>query len=171
MHHAYSDMHSPVGLLRLVANDQGLAAVLWENDDPDRVRIEAMTHEPTHPILQQAERQLTAYFEGRRQTFDIPLDAQGTEFQQAVWQALRTIEYGTTRSYADIARQIERPKAMRAVGAANGRNPISIIVPCHRVIGANGQLTGFAGGLSSKRHLLELEQRHIVAPHRIADVA
>ncbi len=171
MHHAYSDMPSPVGLLRLIASNRGLAAVLWENDDPDRVRIGALAHEPDHPVLQQTQRQLAEYFEGSRRTFDIALDAQGTEFQQAVWQALCTIEYGQTRSYASIARQIDRPKAMRAVGAANGRNPISIIVPCHRVIGANGQLTGFAGGLDSKRYLLELEQRHVAAPDRIAEVA
>ena len=108
-------------------------------------------------MLLETERQLREYFEGRRKVFDLKLDFSGTEFQQKVWSALLTIPYGETRSYAQIAKQIGRPDAVRAVGAANGRNPISLIVPCHRVIGSDGSLTGYAGGLPAKRALLELE--------------
>jgi methylated-DNA-[protein]-cysteine S-methyltransferase len=108
-------------------------------------------------VLTRAASQLREYFAGRRQRFDLPLAAQGTPFQQAVWQALAAIPWGALRSYADIARAIDKPSAVRAVGAANGRNPLPIVVPCHRVIGSNGALTGFAGGLETKRQLLELE--------------
>ena len=146
---------TPVGALTLVASDVGLAAILWENDDPRRVRLE---HVPgDNEALRETARQLGAYFAGRRTAFDLKLDFHGTDFQKAVWQALLTIPFGETRSYADIARQVGNPKAVRAVGAANGRNPISIVAPCHRVIGANGKLTGFAGGLEAKALLLGLE--------------
>ena len=148
---------TPVGSLTLVAGDAGLAAVLWENDDPDRVPLGTLRRNASHPVLADAARQLREYFGGRRRGFDLPLDPSGTPFQQAVWRALRTIPYGQTRSYAQIARQIGRPSAARAVGAANGRNPVSIVVPCHRVIGAGGKLTGFAGGLKIKAQLLALE--------------
>ncbi len=148
-------MPSPVGLLTMIAGDDGLAAILWENDDPKRVRLNSM--EGDHPVLREAERQLGEYFAGARRAFTLPLDFAGTDFQKSVWQALLTIPFGETRSYAQIARQIGKPKAVRAVGAANGRNPISIVAPCHRVIGANGKLTGFAGGLEVKAHLLALE--------------
>ena len=104
--------------------------------------------------------QFTAYFDGRLQRFDLPLAARGTKFQQQVWQALAQIPYGETRSYTDIALVIDKPKAMRAVGAANGRNPLAIIVPCHRVIGRDGTLTGYAGGLAIKQFLLKHEQEH-----------
>jgi methylated-DNA-[protein]-cysteine S-methyltransferase len=119
-----------------------------------------------HPILVQTERQLGEYFAGTRTAFDLPLDPVGTDFQRRVWRALLTIPYGQTRSYADIARQVGSPAAVRAVGAANGRNPISIITPCHRVIGSTGQLTGFAGGLETKAYLLNLEspQRGLMPP-------
>jgi methylated-DNA-[protein]-cysteine S-methyltransferase len=146
---------SPVGLLTLVAGDEGLAAILWENDDPDRVRLNYAPGDCA--VLRDAERQLGEYFGGTRTAFDLPLDFTGTDFQKLVWQALLTIPFGETRSYAQIARQIGKPKAMRAVGAANGKNPISIVAPCHRVIGANGALTGFAGGLDAKARLLALE--------------
>ena len=149
---------TPVGLLTLVGSDSGLAAVLWENDRPDRVPIGATVEATHHPLLCEAERQLAAYFAGALTLFDLPLDFRGTAFQQAVWAALLTIPFGQTRSYAKIARQIGRPDACRAVGAANGRNPISIIAPCHRVIGASGGLTGFAGGLAAKQFLLALER-------------
>lgn len=148
---------SPVGVLTLVASGQGLAAVLWEKDDPARVRLGPRAEASGHPVLEAAARQLDDYFAGRRQRFDLPLDFRGTAFQKQVWAALLAIPYGETRSYADIARALGRPSAMRAVGAANGRNPLSIIAPCHRVIGSNGALTGFAGGLAAKRHLLALE--------------
>ena len=159
MTYAYSLIASPVGQLKLVARDAGLAAILWENDDPDRVRLGAMTEEPDHPILAKTEEQLRAYFHSERTTFDVPLHFQGTDFQKSVWAALLTIPFGETRSYGAIAQQIGRPKASRAVGAANGRNPISIIAPCHRVIGSTGKLTGFAGGLAVKDYLLNLERR------------
>jgi methylated-DNA-[protein]-cysteine S-methyltransferase len=149
---------SPVGKLKLVASDAGLAAILWENDREDRVKLGAMTEQPDHPVLVEAVRQLSEYFAGTRRQFDLPLDFRGTDFQKSVWEALLTIPTGETRSYAEIAAQIGRPSACRAVGAANGKNPISIIAPCHRVIGSDGSLTGFAGGLEGKKYLLELEQ-------------
>ena len=109
------------------------------------------------PLLKEADRQITEYFGGTRTTFDLPLEPEGTEFERAVWSALLTIAYGQVRSYKEIAVQIGRPKACRAVGRANGLNPISIIIPCHRVIGSNGSLTGYAGGLPLKEQLLKLE--------------
>jgi len=148
---------SPVGQLKLIASGAGLAAVLWENDKPGRVPLADVTEQNDHPILVEAERQLGEYFAGARTSFDLPLDPVGTDFQRRVWRALLTIPYGQTRSYADIARQVGSPAAVRAVGAANGRNPISIVTPCHRVIGSTGQLTGFAGGLETKAYLLTLE--------------
>jgi methylated-DNA-[protein]-cysteine S-methyltransferase len=157
MTHSYKIMESPVGALTLVASDKGLTAILWENDDPDRVRLGALVEEPENPFLIETERQLGDYFAGRLAAFTVPLDFRGTDFQKQVWAALLTIPFGETRSYAEIARQIGRPTAFRAVGAANGRNPISIIAPCHRVIGSNGALTGFAGGLAIKEHLLGIE--------------
>jgi methylated-DNA-[protein]-cysteine S-methyltransferase len=152
-------MQSPVGALTLVATGQGLAAVLWEHERVGRVQVGLEHEDVRHPVLLDAERQLGEYFAGRRTTFTLTLDPQGTAFQQAVWEALRTIPFGKTRSYAEIARQIGRPTAVRAVGAANGRNPLSIVTPCHRVIGTNGRLTGFAGGLHTKAFLLRLESR------------
>jgi methylated-DNA-[protein]-cysteine S-methyltransferase len=157
MTYAYTTMASPVGELTLVAKEDRLAAILWQNDRPDRVRLGDMQREETRPVLLETVRQLGEYFAGARTQFDVALDFDGTEFQRAVWQALLTIPYGETRSYGDIARQIGRPKAVRAVGAANGRNPISIIAPCHRVIGASGELTGFAGGMRAKETLLTIE--------------
>ncbi len=159
MAYVYKVADSPVGELKLVASDRGLAAILWQNDDPLRVRLSPLAEYPDHPILVETERQLAAYFAGRLKTFTVPLDFRGTEFQKSVWQALLTIPFGETRSYGQIARQIGRPKAIRAVGAANGRNPISIIAPCHRVIGSTGALTGFAGGLAVKERLLGIERR------------
>ncbi|WP_336967635.1 methylated-DNA--[protein]-cysteine S-methyltransferase [Sphingobium aromaticiconvertens] len=163
MSYACKTMASPVGTLTLVANDKGLAAILWENDDPDRVRLGSMIEDHSHPLLIETEMQLSDYFAGHRAAFNLPLAFEGTSFQRAVWAALLTIPFGETRSYGEIARQIGRPGASRAVGAANGRNPISIIAPCHRVIGANGKLTGFAGGLEAKAWLLEMERGGVVA--------
>lgn len=155
--YVYKTMTSPVGLLKLVASERGLAAILWENDDPARVHLGAMVEDAHDPVLVQTEQQLQDYFAGKRSAFSVPLDFAGIDFQQKVWAALLTIPFGETRSYAQIAEQIGSPKAVRAVGAANGRNPISIIAPCHRVVGANGKLTGFAGGLDVKLRLLNLE--------------
>jgi len=155
--YVYKWMHSPVGKLKLVATDDGLAAILWERDRPRRVRLEIDGAGDGHAIIMETERQLEEYFAGRRTTFTVPLDPRGTPFQREVWNALLTIPFGETRSYGQIARQIRNPAAVRAVGAANGRNPISIVTPCHRVVGATGKLTGFAGGLDAKAFLLALE--------------
>ena len=157
MSYAYKTMKSPVGTLKLVASDKGLAAILWENDDPKRVRLSPLKEQKENPVLVETEKQLSDYFSGKLKSFSVQLDFQGTDFQKQVWQALLTIPFGETRSYAQIATQVGNPKSVRAVGAANGKNPISIIAPCHRVIGSNGKLTGFAGGLAAKAHLLKLE--------------
>ena len=158
----YKTMSSPVGTLKLVATDEGLAAILWENDRPSRVRLNIVAEDPDHPVLVETERQLTEYFGGRRQAFSLRFDVDGTPFQRHVWNALLTIPFGETRSYREIACQIGRPAATRAVGAANGRNPLSIVAPCHRVIGSTGKLTGFAGGLDVKARLLALEGAEFV---------
>ena len=158
MVHSYKIIASPVGALKLVASSRGLTAILWERDDPKRVRLGVLVGDPDHPVLLETERQLAEYFAGVRTAFDIELDMTGTEFQKRVWAALLTIPFGATRSYAEIARQIGRPKASRAVGAANGRNPVSILAPCHRAIGSDGKLHGFAGGLEVKQYLLDLER-------------
>jgi methylated-DNA-[protein]-cysteine S-methyltransferase len=155
--HVYTVMDSPVGKLTLIATDEGLAAILWPNDRPRRVQITLDAEDASHPVLREAERQLREYFAGQRKAFALPLDMAGTAFQRQVWNALLTIPFGETRSYGDIARQIGSPRAVRAVGAANGRNPLSIIAPCHRVVGSSGSLTGFAGGLETKAQLLALE--------------
>ena len=157
----YMYMESPVGALKLVAHDQALVAVMWDNEDHKRVRLAELIKNIQHPMLLKVKQQLEQYFAGQRQQVNLPLDVQGTDFQQQVWRALLTIPYGETRSYKDIALQIGNEKAVRAVGAANGKNPISIIAPCHRVIGSGGALVGFAGGLDKKQILLSLEQGQI----------
>ncbi|CAN7240453.1 methylated-DNA--[protein]-cysteine S-methyltransferase [Rhizobium sp. LjRoot30] len=153
----YKIIASPVGALTLVAGESGLMAVLWENDKPERVHVGAVVEDARHPTLLETARQLGEYFEGKRTMFELALDFVGTPFQRQVWTALLDIPYGETRSYGQLAETLGRPAAARAVGAANGRNPISIITPCHRLVGANGDLTGFAGGLDNKRFLLSLE--------------
>jgi methylated-DNA-[protein]-cysteine S-methyltransferase len=155
---AYKVIDSPVGKLKLVASDKGLVAVLWENDSPRRVRLNELVEDEQHPVLIATERQLGEYFAGKRKEFSVSLDMRGTRFQKDVWEALLGIPFGETRSYGQLAHQLGNPRATRAVGAANGRNPVSIIVPCHRVIGSSGKLTGFAGGLATKAHLLDLEK-------------
>jgi len=157
MAHVFKWMDSPVGRLKLVASNKGLAAILWPNDNPRRVPLGDLTEDAANPFLIQTEAELAQYFAGKRNAFTVPLDFNGTGFQQSVWQALLSIPFGETRSYGQIAAQLGKPSASRAVGAANGKNPISIIAPCHRVIGSNGKLTGFAGGLETKAHLLALE--------------
>lgn len=158
MTHYFKTIWSPVGELTLVADERGLAAILWEDDRPGRVRLGVPIENGDHPVLVETERQLGEYFAGERRTFDVPLSFAGTDFQKRVWAALLAIPFGETRSYGEIAHQLGAPGASRAVGAANGRNPISIIAPCHRVVGSNGKLTGFAGGLEAKAFLLELER-------------
>lgn len=158
---SYCYMASPVGQLKLVANEQALVAILWDNENPKRVRLAELIEDVSHPILLNTQQQLIEYFSGQRKVFDIPLDFEGTDFQKKVWSALLTIPYGETRSYKQIAQQLGNEKAVRAVGAANGKNPISIIAPCHRVIGSGGALVGFAGGLDKKEILLRLELNNI----------
>ena len=155
--YVYTVVDSPVGRLTLVATDEGLAGILWANDRPGRVRLPIEAEDSSHPVLLETACQLEQYFAGRRQAFALPLDVAGTAFQRKVWNALLTIPFGETRSYAQLAKQIGHAAAVRAVGAANGRNPVSIVTPCHRVIGAAGALTGFAGGLDAKAFLLSLE--------------
>lgn len=155
---ACKTMESPIGKLKLVASDKGLVAILWENDNPRRVRLSELVENNQHPVLVETERQLAQYFAGKRTAFSIALDMRGTRFQKDVWEALLAIPFGETRSYGQLANQLGKPRATRAVGAANGRNPLSIIVPCHRVIGSSGKLTGFAGGLDAKAHLLSIEK-------------
>lgn len=152
----HQTIDSPVGRLLIAASDEGLHAIEFPQGR-HRLKRDAHWQESPHPLLSEAARQLGEYFAGQRRVFDLPLAPQGTDFQQRVWQALRAIPYGQTRSYAQLATAIGQPKAMRAVGAANGRNPLSIVVPCHRVIGADGSLVGFGGGLPVKTFLLRLE--------------
>ena len=151
-------IQTPVGELKLVAHDAALVAVLWVHEYERLFANQTLKVNDHHPILEQVKLQLEEYFKGQRTKFDLKLDMHGTEFQKKVWQALQSIPFGETRSYLQIATQIGNPKAVRAVGAANGRNPVSIIVPCHRVIGANGKLVGYAGGVDNKTKLLDLEQ-------------
>jgi methylated-DNA-[protein]-cysteine S-methyltransferase len=155
-------IETPIGTLTLVASDAGLRAVLWPDDDPARVRLGERVEDATHPVLAAAARQLAEYFRGDRTEFDLPLDPVGTEFQRAAWDALGRIPFGTTISYGEQAARMGDRRKARAVGAANGRNPLSIVVPCHRVVGATGSLTGFAGGVDTKAWLLAHEQRHAV---------
>lgn len=164
MAYVFKTVATPVGRLKLVAKGKALSAILWENDRPGRVRLGEMREDADDPTLLEVERQLGEYFAGRRDSFDVPLEFAGTEFQKKVWGALLEIPYGQTRSYRSIAERIGHAKAVRAVGAANGRNPISIIAPCHRVIGASGSLTGFAGGLDVKARLLALERKAATPP-------
>lgn len=146
--------------MTLARSQQGLCGA-WFDDQRDAPQTTCFPPELAQaqdPVLQAAREQLQAYFEGHLQRFDLPLDlGMGTPFQQTVWQALRALEFGQLGSYSALARQLDRPKAVRAVGGAIGRNPISIIVPCHRVLGSSGQLTGYAGGLWRKQALLRLE--------------
>jgi methylated-DNA-[protein]-cysteine S-methyltransferase len=154
---------SPVHELRLVASERGLRAVLWQNHEPERVPLDHDALRTEHSeILDVAVTQLDEYFAGTRTEFDVPLDPLGSPFQRDVWAVLRTIPYGETITYGQQAARLGDPNKARAVGAANGRNPLSIVVPCHRVIGATGKLTGFAGGLDTKAWLLAHEQRTLL---------
>jgi len=141
---------SPLGILHITFNDQAVTSILF-TDEKTELSL------PDHPLFAEVTRQLHAYFEGKLRDFNLPLQAEGTEFQKKVWNALQDIPYGQTVSYLDIATAIGNPKAVRAVGLANGKNPIAIVVPCHRVIGANGKLIGYGGGLWRKEWLLRHE--------------
>ncbi len=163
-------MDSPIGQLRIVEHDGWIKEVSLANLpgarlNPDGTLVKSVETFPQavtekNEILMKAEQQLKEYFAGVRKCFDLPLKPDGTAFFQAVWKALLEIPYGETRTYGDIAKAINKPTAARAVGMANHHNPIMILIPCHRVIGANGQLTGYAGGLDVKQKLLALEERH-----------
>ncbi len=159
---AVARYESPVGVLSLVASERGLRAVLWPQDSTEeqihRVRLGKQSFRST-PVLDDAEQQLDEYFAGTRMAFDLLLDLQGTEFQREVWLSLADVGFGKTRSYGEQAGRLGRPKATRAVASANGKNPLSIVLPCHRIVGANGSLTGFAGGLGNKAFLLDHERQ------------
>ena len=152
----FTVMGSPLGEILLVGNDQGLTQVSFR--DGNSPLLPALDWRLDDTFWATAVSQLTAYFAGELQTFDLPLAPKGTPFQQEVWAYLQTIPYGRTITYGAIAQELGNPKSTRAVGAANGRNPISIIIPCHRVIGSDGKLTGYAGGLKVKEALLRLER-------------
>lgn len=146
---------TPVGKMGIIEENDAITHLYFSDGSlPEGAELKETE------LIKKAKTQLQEYFSGRRKDFDLPLKPSGTAFQQAVWQALCSIPYGETRSYKDIASQIGNPKACRAVGMANNRNPIAIVVPCHRVIGANGEMVGYAGGLSVKEHLLQLERVH-----------
>ena len=158
----YSDLHTPIGILRLVGDE----------DSIDRIDLPNRAASPPNPAwtpsngdlpaaLAEARRQIDEYFAGARREFDLPLAVAGTEFQRRVWRELRRIPFGETVSYGELAARIGRPSASRAVGAANGRNPLPVVVPCHRVIGSDGRLTGFGGGLPTKQALLDLERKFL----------
>jgi methylated-DNA-[protein]-cysteine S-methyltransferase len=153
---SFIEHSSPLGTLLLAATDHGLCGLYFEQhkyfDGPQDWR-----RDPAHPLLQRAAQQLDEYFAGRRTAFDVPLDLPGTPFQRAVWEQLQALPFAATTTYQQIAHRVAKPNAVRAAGTAIGRNPVSIIVPCHRVLGASGALSGYAGGLERKRFLLGLE--------------
>lgn len=153
----YYDAPSPIGKLMIVEEDEHITHLLFAESE-DLTEIIDVSQEKETPLIKKTVKQLEEYFSGKRKEFDIPLNPQGTDFMMKDWEALRTIPYGETCSYKDIAVKIGKPKACRAVGMANNRNPISIIIPCHRVIGANGKMVGYGGGLPIKKYLLKLEK-------------
>ncbi|MGJ1385499.1 methylated-DNA--[protein]-cysteine S-methyltransferase [Sphingobacterium spiritivorum] len=156
----YKDMPSVLGVIRLVATDAGLAAILWEGEDYTRTKLSAPERNDQNPILLKTEQQLTEYFAKTRTTFDIPLDFSGTEFQKKVWKALLNVPFGKTITYGGLAKILGDIKAVRAVGGALNKNPVAIIVPCHRIVGATGKMVGFAGGIANKTILLNLENKY-----------
>ncbi|MGK5595280.1 MAG: methylated-DNA--[protein]-cysteine S-methyltransferase [Parachlamydiaceae bacterium] len=156
----FSILDTPLCSCKVVVSDQHVVALLWDQEKPNRVPLGSMIKDADHPLIKETEKQLEEYFRRQRTAFDLPITfCGGTPFQRKVWGLLNEIPYGATCSYKDIALKMNRPKAVRAVGAAIGKNPISIIVPCHRVLASNGHLTGFAGGLERKKALLSLESR------------
>lgn len=157
MKYALHEMSSPLGKLWILADDKALLALTWNRED---LKSWPQAQKAATPLLKKAQKQLQEYFEGQRKNFDLPLAPLGTEFQQKAWRQLTRIPFGQTLSYAEQAEKMGKPKAVRAVGSANGRNPLPILVPCHRVIGRSGHLTGYAGGLARKRLLLEIEGLH-----------
>jgi len=160
----YTWLDGPLGRMLVAATDAGLAGAWFEGQKYFPAIGTDWRERPGHPVLRQAVAQLRDYFAGRRTAFDLPLAPAGTPFQQQVWKALRGIRYGGSSTYGTLARRMRAPAAARAVGAAVGRNPLSVVVPCHRVLGADGSLTGYAGGLARKRKLLSLERAGSVRP-------
>lgn len=156
----WADLTTQLGTVRLFASEQALLALIFDPPAPG-ASFPSPGSPSSHPIadiLRRAERQLSEYFEGQRQTFDLPLAPQGTRFQQQVWNQLLRVPYGQTLSYGELAQRVGNPRASRAVGSANGKNPLPIIIPCHRIVGANGSLTGYSCGLPRKKYLLDLER-------------
>lgn len=149
---------SPVGLLKLVACEDGLSAILWENEREGRVKMGELIQDDSHEVLLATAQQLDEYFAQSRECFELSLHFEGTDFQKRVWQQLLQIPYGQTRTYSEIAASLNEPRSVRAVGTAIGKNPIGIVIPCHRVVGVKGDLTGFAGGVEVKGQLLDLER-------------
>lgn len=152
-------LETPIGRLLLAADGKSVLALVWKPEDLRRPGIESWVEAPGTPLLEQAERQLREYFRGERTGFDLPLAAKGTPFQEKVWAELRKIPFGGTWSYQELAKRVGNPGAVRAVGTANGRNPVCVFIPCHRVVRATGELGGYAGGVAHKAWLLELERR------------
>lgn len=158
-------IESPCGPLTIVGSSAGLRAILWHHDSLTRAGLGGIDLRPgSIEVVDEAARQLGEYFDGARTTFELPLDLHGTPFQLEAWQALAEVPYGETRTYAEQAALFGKPTAARAIGAANGRNPLSIVLPCHRVIGSDGALRGFAGGLAVKAALLDFERAHLGGP-------
>jgi len=153
----YSFIKSPIGDLMLAADASAVTGLYFAGCDHIPAASKRWALKPQHPVLEQAAKQLQEYFAGKRKTFSLPLRLAGTNFQQRVWREISIIPYGETLSYSDLAKRAGAPRAIRAAGTTTGRNPVSIIIPCHRVMGKDGGLHGFAGGLERKRHLLELE--------------
>ncbi len=152
----WEDVASPLGPLTILASDDGVHAITFEGTQTEQVKTN-LPRATNHPIIDTAFKQLSMYFEGTLKTFDLPLDPRGTDFQKRVWNLLLEISFGETRTYGDLARALGNAGASQAVGAANGKNPVAIVVPCHRVIGASGHLTGYAGGMEKKKFLLTHE--------------
>lgn len=163
----YSEMESPLGSLTLFASDEGLCSLEYEQAEQAIMKMKMNKHFTKYTFLRAEERlleatkQLREYFYGKRTSFQLPLDLRGTPFQLKVWHVLKNIRYGETMSYKQVAERLGKPKAVRAVGGANNQNPIPIIIPCHRVVGSNGALVGYAGGLDKKEYLLQLEKQSL----------
>jgi methylated-DNA-[protein]-cysteine S-methyltransferase len=155
---SYSILKTTVGNLILVANEAALIGIYFEGFDHIPAERKKWTLDPRHPVLQKAEKQLTEYFHGKRSEFSIPLGFKGTPFQERVWKQIARIPFGKTISYSDLARKAGSPKAIRAAGTNTGKNPLAIVIPCHRVLTISGTIGGFAGGLKWKRHLLGIEK-------------
>ena len=155
--HCYDTFEGPQGRMLLLANDEGIAGVFFSRQKHHPKRRADWKKDPHHRVLRQAKRELAEYFAGRRKRFAVALSPKGTSFQRSVWKAIATVGFGETITYGELARRAGHPGSARAAGAATGRNPLGIIVPCHRITGADGSLTGYAGGLQRKRALLALE--------------